>query len=150
MFLQKAALQRSSVELAVSYMEIYKDEVYDLFVNRESVRCLSVEIYGCFTVTLDYATFIRSRDVVTQYSLQAPKLPVRENDAGQVFVANLTSLPIESVEEFNAIYEFVLLTIPSPTEINISSIDVLLAIARSVLRTSIERLHVRMRYLRSR
>ena len=27
MFLQKAALQRSSVELTVSYMEIYKDEV---------------------------------------------------------------------------------------------------------------------------
>ena len=44
MFLQKAALQRSSVELAVSYMEIYKDEVYDLFVNRETVRCLAVEI----------------------------------------------------------------------------------------------------------
>ncbi|KAF8552102.1 kinesin-domain-containing protein [Imleria badia] len=70
MFLQKAALQRSSVELAVSYMEIYKDEVYDLFVTRES----------------------------------APKLPVRENDAGQVFVANLTSLLIDSVEEFDAIY----------------------------------------------
>lgn len=44
MFLQKAALQRSSVELAVSYMEIYKDEVYDLFVNRESVRYLSAEL----------------------------------------------------------------------------------------------------------
>ncbi|KAF9225788.1 kinesin-domain-containing protein [Gyrodon lividus] len=70
MFLQKAALQRSSVELVVSYMEIYKDEVYDLLVNRET----------------------------------APKLPVRENDAGQVFVANLTSLPIASVEEFDAIY----------------------------------------------
>ncbi|KAH0826644.1 P-loop containing nucleoside triphosphate hydrolase protein [Lanmaoa asiatica] len=70
MFLQKAALQRSSVELAVSYMEIYKDEVYDLFVNRES----------------------------------APKLPVRENDVGQVFVANLSSLPIASVDEFDVIY----------------------------------------------
>jgi hypothetical protein len=147
MFLQKAALQRSSVELAVSYMEIYKDEVYDLFVNRESVRCLSVEIYAR---TLGYATFIRSRDVVTQNSLQAPKLPVRENDAGQVFVANLSSLPIESVEEFDAIYEFVLCTTPSPTNINTLSIDVLLAIARSGLRTSIERLHVRMRYLPSR
>ncbi|KAF8137524.1 P-loop containing nucleoside triphosphate hydrolase protein [Boletus edulis] len=70
MFLHKAALQRSNVELAVSYMEIYKDDVYDLFVNRES----------------------------------APKLPVRENDAGQVFVANLSSLPVESVEEFDIIY----------------------------------------------
>ncbi|KIK86017.1 hypothetical protein PAXRUDRAFT_831932 [Paxillus rubicundulus Ve08.2h10] len=70
MFLQKDALERSSVELAVSYMEIYKDEVYDLLVNRET----------------------------------APKLPVRENDAGQVFVANLTSLPLASVEEFDTIY----------------------------------------------
>ncbi|KAH7886963.1 P-loop containing nucleoside triphosphate hydrolase protein [Phlebopus sp. FC_14] len=70
MFHQKAALQRSSVGLAISYMEIYKDEVYDLLVNRET----------------------------------AAKLPVRENDAGQVFVANLTSLPIGSVEEFDAIY----------------------------------------------
>ncbi|KAG6810212.1 hypothetical protein H0H92_012858 [Tricholoma furcatifolium] len=34
----------------------------------------------------------------------APKLPVRENDAGMVFVANLTSEPISSVEEFDAIY----------------------------------------------
>lgn len=56
MFLQKAALQRSSVELAVSYMEIYKDEVYDLFVNRESVRYLSVELDGCFSMTFDSAT----------------------------------------------------------------------------------------------
>lgn len=70
MFQQKASLQKSRVELSVSYMEIYKDEVYDLFVNRDT----------------------------------APKLPVRENDAGQVFVANLTSLPIESVEEFDTIY----------------------------------------------
>lgn len=57
MFQQKASLQKSRVELSVSYMEIYKDEVYDLFVNRDT----------------------------------APKLPVRENDSGQVFVANLTS-----------------------------------------------------------
>lgn len=70
MFQQKASLQKSRVELSVSYMEIYKDEVYDLFVNRDT----------------------------------APKLPVRENDAGQVFVANLTSLPIQSVDEFDAIY----------------------------------------------
>lgn len=70
MFQQKASLQKSRVELSVSYMEIYKDEVYDLFVNRDT----------------------------------APKLPVRENDAGQVFVANLTSLPIQSVDEFDTIY----------------------------------------------
>lgn len=41
MFEQKASLQRSSVELAVSYMEIYKDEVYDLLVNRETVSLSS-------------------------------------------------------------------------------------------------------------
>jgi kinesin family protein 22 len=34
--------------------------------------------------------------------VQAPKLPVRENDAGQVFVANLSVEPIESVSSFNA------------------------------------------------
>ena len=96
MFLQKAALQRSSVELTVSYMEIYKDEVYDLFINRESVRCS----------ILDGASFIPG--CFFQHSLQAPKLPVRENDAGQVFVANLSSLPIESMEEFDTIYSFVL------------------------------------------
>lgn len=50
MFLQKAALQRTSVELAVSYMEIYKDEVYDLFVNRESVRYISVKLYCSVTL----------------------------------------------------------------------------------------------------
>ncbi|EGO03669.1 hypothetical protein SERLA73DRAFT_83760 [Serpula lacrymans var. lacrymans S7.3] len=70
MFQQKSSLHRSNVSLAVSYMEIYKDEVYDLLVNRET----------------------------------APKLPVRENDVGQVFVANLTSIPINSIEEFDAIY----------------------------------------------
>ncbi|KAK7027324.1 hypothetical protein VNI00_015287 [Paramarasmius palmivorus] len=56
--------------LAVSYMEIYKDEVYDLLVNRDN----------------------------------APKLPVRENGAGMVFVANLSSTAIETIEEFDAIY----------------------------------------------
>ncbi|KAH7919038.1 kinesin-domain-containing protein [Leucogyrophana mollusca] len=70
MFQQQSTLQRSNVALSVSYMEIYKDEVYDLLVNRET----------------------------------APKLPVRENDAGQVFVANLTCIPVESVQEFDAIY----------------------------------------------
>lgn len=39
--------------------------------------------------------------------LQAPKLPVRENDAGMVFVANLSSVPIESSDEFNTIYKCV-------------------------------------------
>ncbi|KAH9177600.1 P-loop containing nucleoside triphosphate hydrolase protein [Lactarius sanguifluus] len=56
--------------LSVSYMEIYRDEVYDLLVDRET----------------------------------APKLPVRENDAGQVFVANLSSVPIQDVSDFNKLY----------------------------------------------
>ncbi|KAF9260345.1 kinesin-domain-containing protein [Marasmius fiardii PR-910] len=55
--------------LAVSYMEIYKDEVYDLLVDRDN----------------------------------APKLPVRECE-GTVFVANLSSIPIATVEEFDSIY----------------------------------------------
>ncbi|KAI0676625.1 kinesin-domain-containing protein [Trametes maxima] len=52
--------------LAVSYMEIYKDEVYDLLVDREA----------------------------------AVKLPVRENENGQVFVANLSMLPLITIEDF--------------------------------------------------
>lgn len=35
---------------------------------------------------------------------QAPKLPVRENDVGQVFVANLTALPMDSLADFEKIY----------------------------------------------
>ncbi|KAH9067847.1 kinesin-domain-containing protein [Lactarius vividus] len=61
---------KDDASLSVSYMEIYRDEVYDLLVDRET----------------------------------APKLPVRENDAGQVFVANLSSVPIQDVSEFNKLY----------------------------------------------
>ncbi|KAJ6557848.1 P-loop containing nucleoside triphosphate hydrolase protein [Mycena capillaripes] len=57
-------------EIAVSYIEIYKDDVYDLLVAREN----------------------------------APKLPVRENENGMVFVAGLTSTPIASVAEFDGLY----------------------------------------------
>ncbi|KAG5353129.1 hypothetical protein C0989_010151 [Termitomyces sp. Mn162] len=70
MFDKKEMISGYNVSLFVSYMEIYKDEVYDLLVTREN----------------------------------APKLPVRENDAGMVFVANLTSEPISTVEEFDIIY----------------------------------------------
>lgn len=70
LFHKQSGLRRYRSELAVSYMEIYKDEVYDLLVNREN----------------------------------APKLPVRENDRGQVFVANLTSIPMDSVADFERIY----------------------------------------------
>ncbi|KAI0630947.1 kinesin-domain-containing protein [Trametes polyzona] len=56
----------SSTAIAASYMEIYKDEVYDLLVDRET----------------------------------AVKLPVRENEAGQVFVANLSTVPLETIDDF--------------------------------------------------
>ncbi|KAI0367731.1 kinesin-domain-containing protein [Pilatotrama ljubarskyi] len=62
----RTGLQSASRSLAVSYMEIYKDEVYDLLVDRES----------------------------------AVKLPVRENEAGKVFVANLSVLPLHTIEDF--------------------------------------------------
>lgn len=35
---------------------------------------------------------------------QAPKLPVRENDSGQVFVAGLTALEVDSVQGFDKLY----------------------------------------------
>lgn len=38
LFHKQSGLRRYRSELAVSYMEIYKDEVYDLLVNRENVR----------------------------------------------------------------------------------------------------------------
>ncbi|KAF7426431.1 hypothetical protein PC9H_008799 [Pleurotus ostreatus] len=58
------------ISINMSYMEIYKDDVYDLLVTREN----------------------------------APKLPVRENEHGKVFVANLTYEPISSFSDFEAIY----------------------------------------------
>ncbi|OBZ67407.1 Kinesin-like protein KIF22 [Grifola frondosa] len=69
-FLKRSSSDGCKVAIEVSYMEIYKDEVYDLLVNRDT----------------------------------AVKLPVRENDAGQVFVANLTSSSIETVGDFERIY----------------------------------------------
>ncbi|KAK0473722.1 kinesin-like protein [Armillaria novae-zelandiae] len=70
LFERKAVLNHPDTQLSVSYMEIYKDEVYDLLVTREN----------------------------------GPKLPVRENGAGQVFVANLSSIPLQSVQDFDNIY----------------------------------------------
>lgn len=37
-------------------------------------------------------------------ALQGAKLPVRENDAGMVFVAGLVSTPVASAAEFDALY----------------------------------------------
>ena len=41
MFGQKPQLQDCHTTLSMSYMEIYKDEVYDLLVTRDNVRCIS-------------------------------------------------------------------------------------------------------------
>ncbi|KAF5336250.1 hypothetical protein D9758_014358 [Tetrapyrgos nigripes] len=70
LFAKKSEYCQHEIKFSVSYMEIYKDEAYDLFVPREN----------------------------------APKLPVRENDTGMVFVANLSSVPMDSVEQFDRIY----------------------------------------------
>ena len=70
-------------------MEIYKDEVYDLLVTRENVR------------NSQFVCYFNSR---LQKKKKAPKLPVRENDSGMVFVANLSRIPISSVDEFDHIY----------------------------------------------
>ncbi len=40
LFERKAQMKRDDIQLSVSYMEIYKDDVYDLLVTRENV-CLS-------------------------------------------------------------------------------------------------------------
>lgn len=69
-FARIPSIRQFKVSISASYMEIYKDEVYDLLVDRE----------------------------------MAPKLPVRENDVGKVFVANLSSVPIRTFEEFDSIY----------------------------------------------
>ncbi|CDO76921.1 hypothetical protein BN946_scf185006.g3 [Trametes cinnabarina] len=61
----RATSQYDCAQVAVSYMEIYKDEVYDLL---------------------------------------AVKLPVRENEAGQVFVANLSVCPLETLHDFEAAF----------------------------------------------
>lgn len=41
LFERQSALERYKAELTVSYMEIYKDEVYDLLVTRDNVRILT-------------------------------------------------------------------------------------------------------------
>ncbi|KAF7360127.1 Kinesin-like protein [Mycena venus] len=69
-----SANETEKAEVAVSYIEIYKDDVYDLLVARENASRL------------------------------APKLPVRENEAGAVFVAGLASAPVASVRDFQGVY----------------------------------------------
>lgn len=68
-------------------MEIYKDEVYDLLVDRDTVSLSSA-----------------SPTMTVQHPIQAVKLPVRENEAGQVFVANLSVIAIEDMPDFDRIF----------------------------------------------
>ncbi|OCB88535.1 kinesin-domain-containing protein [Sanghuangporus baumii] len=64
-FERSRAIDDIEVDISVSYMEIYKEEAYDLL---------------------------------------APKLPIREDASGQVFVAHLSSLPISSLQDFDRVY----------------------------------------------
>lgn len=106
--MKQSHLRRYVVNLSVSYMEIYKDEVYDLLVTRDNVGVYILFMFSCassirfIVICYAFATEIESL-------MQAPKLPVRENDHGKVFVANLSSIPISSVEEFDTIYAYVLI-----------------------------------------
>lgn len=85
-FARTAALD-CHASLALSYMEIYKDEVYDLLVDRDTVSLSSA-----------------SPTMTVQHPIQAVKLPVRENEAGQVFVANLSVIAIEDMPDFDRIF----------------------------------------------
>ena len=77
------------MKISVSYMEIYKEEAYDLLVDRDSVRP-----YSPCGHKIRMLTFIA----------KAPKLPIREDASGQVFVAHLSSIPISSISDFDRIY----------------------------------------------
>jgi kinesin family protein 22 len=46
MFEKKSQYNNYNVSLSVSYMEIYKDDVYDLLVTRENVRCFQVHSFA--------------------------------------------------------------------------------------------------------
>lgn len=50
MFDKKSSYNQYDISLSVSYMEIYKDEVYDLLVTRENVCCLSSQ----FSASVDF------------------------------------------------------------------------------------------------
>jgi kinesin family protein 22 len=60
----------------------------------------------CWVTEKQYVAGSVPEDLVVhrRTRLQAPKLPVRENDAGQIFVANLSSLPVSTEQEFQSIY----------------------------------------------
>ena len=84
---RKATSSGFQTSITTSYMEIYKDEVYDLLVDRETVR-----------------HFLFPQPLPRSSLHQAVKLPVRENEAGQVFVANLSTLPLDTLQDFNKVF----------------------------------------------
>jgi kinesin family protein 22 len=47
MFEKREHIRQYETSLSVSYMEIYKDEVYDLLVTRENVRTSSLRLNIC-------------------------------------------------------------------------------------------------------
>ncbi|KAI0739220.1 P-loop containing nucleoside triphosphate hydrolase protein [Daedaleopsis nitida] len=71
----RAALMDCQASIAISYMEIYKDEVFDLLVDREKAS-----------------------------TIYAAKLPVRESEGGKVFVANLSMLPVATLQDFDRVF----------------------------------------------
>ncbi|TDL18799.1 kinesin-domain-containing protein [Rickenella mellea] len=70
LFERTGQMPHNDTSITLSYVEIYKDDVYDLLVDRET----------------------------------APKLPVRENDSGQVFVANVNRQVISDSDEFEQLF----------------------------------------------
>ena len=53
------------------------------------------------------ASPIFPRPAVLMHVVQAIKLPVRENEHGKVFVANLSVLPLGTIEEFEQAFSYV-------------------------------------------
>lgn len=103
LFEQKEFVEaHDDVSLSISYMEIYKDECYDLLVDRDTVCIAWLRALSEIRIA-DSRPFV-FRNSRMPFVPQAPKLPVRENDVGQVFVANLSQIPIDSAEEFDNLY----------------------------------------------
>ena len=81
----------ANISMNMQYMEIYKDEVYDLLVpNRELVRRSSP-----------------SKIMASNHLHQAPKLEVREFE-GKVLVPKLSRKRISTEQEFHTIYQCVI------------------------------------------
>ena len=68
---RKTSLQGSHTTIQASYMEIYKDEVYDLLVDRETVSAL-VYILTCARVNVSIrpSSYLFARTRPVRYSLR--------------------------------------------------------------------------------